>query len=486
MNLAPASDQPIREALFQFVFPFSLARRSQNRLIPILTGAGFEPFRLDRLELEGRYYGPNRRVSHRRMERYYLPFTGQVLFPGDHRPDAFRRFSKSLDGMRAELSVPEARYPFVVHSADVFLCPYDTGFVTLRVEMEARGGGLTFTDAIEFADRMRTMEDLNGPDRRAAVMHGEARYEEVEDFLFRAIVPELLPYLDRLPMEGTYFEKLPFLMDERMFVVGFYAFPEGADISLEDRYRAARLDGRGPDGRPAINASHRAYIEDYCRRYGYDRWAPDTFYATDENCFCCLTRLPAERAGFLSSQMYGEFYYGLLLNLFHRIVLLKLSNAYSRVQIQRKPDETEDLIRDITSFSAKYYFLEVVAQTSGREIFIQMRSVYGNDELFKDVKQTLTDLFKYQENRTSKHSSQLLTVLTIYSVMSGIYGMNQVIEDLDSPVRWGVLGTYSAFQWIALGVAFTGLLVSASLAANVLWRLGADFVRRRRQGGGSS
>lgn len=477
MNLSPAEEKPIREALFQLIFPISLASHAQYQLIPQLTEAGFEAFRLDRLELEHRYYGPRHRVSHQRMERYYLPFTGQVLFPSDDHPDAFRRLSKSMDGMEADLTIGDARFPFVVRSADVVFCPFDTGFVTLRVELKPQG--LTLTDAIEFADRMRTMENISDADRRAFIRYSGQRYEETEDFLFRVIVPELLPYLDRLPMEGTYFEKLPFLMDERMFVVGYYAVAEDAEITLEDRYRAARLDGRDAEGRPYLNASHRPYIEEYCRRYGYDRWAPDTYYVTDENCFCCLTRRSGERAGRLAGEMYGEHYYGLLLNLFHRIVLLKLSHAYSRVQIERKPDETEELIRCITSFSAKYYFIEVVAHTSGREIFNQLRNVYGNDELYDDVKQTLIDLFKYQERHSSKQAGSLLQVLTIYTVISGIYGMNQVIEDLKAPVRWSAFGGYSAFQWIALGVTLSGLVVSAALTVGILWRVGADYARQR-------
>lgn len=483
MSTVLTPEKPIEEALFQFVFPFTLTHRCQDRLIDSLVESGFEPFRLDDLKQEDRYYGPRHRVSHPHMERYYLPFTGQVLFPANDHPGGFRRLSKSFDDLPAELVTGDNRMPFRVYSADVLICPFDTGFITLRTELKtSEAAGFTLTDAIEYADRMRTLQDISAPDADAAIVCERTRYAETEEFLFQRIAPQLLPFLDKLPMEGTYFEKLPFMMDERMFVVGFYRLEAGADITLEDRYRAARLDGRGPDGAPFINASHPPYIENYCSRYGYERWAPDTYFLTDENCFCCLTRQSEASSRFLAGQMYGEFYYGLLLNLFHHIVLLKLSNAYSRVQIERKPDETEILIRQITSFSAKYYFLEIVSQTSGREIFNQLRGIYGNDELFEDVKQTLNDLFKYQENATSKKSSYLLTILTIYTVISGIYGMNQVIDDLKAPVKWSAMNGYSLFQWIALVVAFSGLIVSASLAVGVLWRLGADFLRKRVRG----
>jgi hypothetical protein len=471
-------EKPVLDAIFQFIFPFSLEHRCQNQLRETLLQDGFIPFKLGDTALENRFYGPGRTVSHRDMERYYLPFTNQVLFPSDNNPEAFRRLSKSIN-LDALLVSRNGRMDFRIHSIDVFLCPFDTGFLTLRTELHA--GDTTLTEGIEFADRFRSLQDANRSDRETYVEYEGVRYEEIDQFLFQKIVPQVLPFLDQSPMEGTHFEELPFLMDERMFVTAFYRFPEGTEISLLDRYRAARMDGIDEWGKPAVSASHPPYIEDYCRQYGYDRWAPYTYFMTDDNCFCCLTSEREDPAGLLVSQLYGEYYYGLLLNLFHRIVLLKLSNAYSHVQVERKEEHTVELIRDITTFSAKYNFVEVVSQTIGREIFIQLRRTYRNEELFNDVKQTLSDLYQYQENRRHRQSGYLLTILTIYAVVSGIYGMNQVIEDLKSGFRWSVVQGYSLFQWIALCITMSGLVVAFLLVLNVLWKWSKDYVRRKRQ-----
>ncbi|NBC72373.1 hypothetical protein GT003_25535 [Paenibacillus sacheonensis] len=469
------ADKPIREALFQLLFPFSLNADCHQPMKETLLQAEFLPFRLDDKDAETAYYGPRHRVSHRDMERYYLPFTNHVLFPAEDNGESFQRFSKRMD-LRAALHTRFFDAPFVIHSVDVILCPFDTGFITLRVEMIKPDA--TFTEAIEFVERLRALQDAHAEDRASWVEHEGDRYEEVQDFIFQAIVPHTVNYLDRSPMDGAYFEELPYLIDERMYVIAFYAFPEHEEITLFDRYRAARLDGFGENGKPCISATHLPYIESYCRHTGLDRWAPYAYYFTDETCFCNLNRLNSARADGIANKLYGEYYYGLLLNLFHRIVLLKLSNAYSRVQLERSPEQTEVLIRDITAFSAKYDFLEVVSQSQGREIFIQIRRVYGNDELFQDVKQTLNDLYKYQENSTSKRSSYLLTVLTIYTVISGIYGMNQVIEDLKGPIKWGKMNGYSPFEWLALAVTVTGLIVAFLLSGNVLWKWGRDLVKR--------
>lgn len=470
-------DKPLREADFQFLFPFSLNSDCHAALKKTLDREGFIPFRLDHLDMEDAFYGPRHRVSHRDMERYYLPFTNHVLFPSEDNLESFQRMSKRLDA-QAVLRTRFFEAPFVLHAVDVVLCPFDTGFITLRVQVTKEN--ITFTEAIEFAERLRALQDAHSEDRAASVLYEGEVYQEVQDFIFKGIVPHIVEHLDRTPMDGAYFEELPYLIDERMYVMASYSFPEGTDITSLDRYRASRLDGLDDDGNPYISAYYIPYIEQYCRDTGLDRWAPYAYYQTDESCFCCLNSLPERKADAIVNKLYGEYYYGLLLNLFHRIVLLKLSNAYSRVQMERDSEKTELLIRDITTFSAKYNFLEVVSQSQGREIFLQLRKMYGNDELFEDVKQTLNDLFKYQENATSRRSSYLLTVLTIYTVISGIYGMNQVIEDLKNPIKWSRMVDYSPFEWIAFVVTMSGLLVALLLSSNILWKWGRDLRKRFR------
>ncbi|QMV42137.1 magnesium transporter CorA family protein [Cohnella cholangitidis] len=474
-----SKDDRVNKAVFQLVFPFALEQDCQNRLRNSLLDDRFIAFELGDLTLENQFYGPDNRVSHRDMERYFLPLATRILFPNGNDPEAFRRLTK-VSGTQADLVTPHSRIRFTVHSVDVVLCPFDTGFLTVRAEIDSADREVYYSRALEFGDRMRHLQDSNKLDLNTRIEHDGNRYDEVEDFVFRILAPHLLSFMDNSPMKDAHFEKLPFFMDERMFVIGFCALPEDADISLLHRYRAGRLDGLDAHGHVRVSASHIPYMEQYCKQFEYDRWAPNTYYLTDETHFICLTREKPDIFNRLANQMYGEYYYGLLLNLFHRIVLLKLSIAYSRAQLDRKQEHTKDLIRDITCFSAKYYFVELVAHTQGREIFHRLRSVYGNDELFDDVKQTLNDLYKYQETRTSKQFSYLLTILTIYTVISGIYGMNQVIDDLEGNFNWSFLSGYSAFQWIAFAVTCTGLTVAFLLILSVLWSWGRDFVRRWR------
>lgn len=474
------TEPTLHTALLQFIFPFSIKDGEDKSLARQLGLDGFTRFFLDSKELEDAYYGEGYCVSHEKMERSYLPFAAHVLFPRDKdKEDSFRRFSRVND-LACRLEMTQQSVNFRVLSTDVFICPFQLGFLTVRVRIEEEN--LPFSTALEFADRFRTLEDVSYQDKHTYIHCQDKTFDQVEDFVFRNLADGLQPFMDQSEIDGAYFETLPFFVDERMLVQAFYGFnrQEDADeISVELRYRASQLDGLNLDGKPYISASDPEYIEEYCQAHSYNRWGPDTYYMTNEQTFCCLSRAEQEVATPLVNQMYGQYYYGLLLSIFHKIVLLKLSNLHSRLRINHDYDEIENLIFLINKFSAKFYFLELISQSQGREIFIQLRKVYGNDALFDEVKMTLNDLFQYQEKFQAKRRDTLLMILTVFTVVSGIYGMNQVIEDLKGRIEWSKMLEYSPFEYLALLLTFTGILVSILLTLKELWN-GIRSRRRKR------
>ncbi|WP_051052275.1 hypothetical protein [Paenibacillus sonchi] len=482
-ELNPAEAEPtLHTALLQFIFPFSLKEGEDMNLIRQLAQDGFTRFFLNNKELEDAYYGEGYCVSHEKMERSYLPFAAHVLFPQEKDRDSFRRFSRVND-LSCRLDMPAQSVHFQVLSTDVFICPFELGFLTIRIRIEEEV--LPFSIALEFADRFRTLEDVSYQDKQTTIHCHDRSFKQVEDFVFRHLARGLEPFLDPSEINGAYFETLPFFVDERMLVQAFYGFDrreEAEGISEALRYRASQLDGLTPEGKPLISASDPGYIEDYCREHSYSRWGPDTYYMTNEQTFCCLSRAEPGIATQLVNQMYGEYYYGLLLSIFHKIVLLKLANMHSRLRINHDYDEIEKLIFLINKFSAKFYFLELISQSQGREIFFQLRKVYGNDALFEEVKMTLNDLFQYQEKFQAKRRDTLLMILTVFTVVSGIYGMNQVIEDLKGKIEWSKMLEYSPFEYLALFVALTGIAVSIGLSLKQLWSGIRSRRRKRYQG----
>ncbi len=478
MNRAEHREKTVKTALLQFVFPFSLKPESGASLVKELgKRGGYTPFYLNRTELEDAFYGEGFQVSHKKLERYYLHFTGSVLFPRDHNPKAFQRMSKA-EGEIYILETPFFSMPFKVLSVDVIVCPFDLGFLTVRIQINQTE---SYSRVLEFADRFRVLEDVSAMDNAAFVLCGDERFQQIEQFLFRKVAPGVMPYLDTSDLDRAYFETLPFFVDERMFVQAVYAFADGETITTEDQYRALHLDGVNEWGEPFTSSGNPDFITGYCDEHIYGRWSPETFFGLNEHTFCCLTNGSETRVRAIARQMYGEFYYGVLLNMFHKIVLLKLSNEYSQVRLERDKEPVEGLIRSITTFSANYYFLELASQLEGKELFFQLRQMFGIHDLYLEVKQTLLDLYTYQDRENAKSSNYLLLLLTMYTVVGGIYGMNQVIEDLKGRIDWSKMLEYSIFEYIALFTTLTGLVVGIGLSFTLVVKWIRDGIRKRER-----
>lgn len=474
MDKPQVQEKKIDAALCQFLFPFSIREGCQLSLQKELKESGFDYFHLDQEEQEWKYYGSSHRVSHRGLERYYLPFASSILFPHSEEEIGFQRYSLRVE-MDAKVRFNEIELGFILHSVDITLCPFNLGFVTLRIELAKEE--LTYTQALEFIKQFRQLENVLKRKDYPVVCCRGAEYQEVESFLFMEVVPAIKPYLDFVNSDKAYFETLSFFVDERMYAQAFFMVAEGEELSVVDVYRAGQLNGMDAEGRPYVSAHNMQYIKEYCRTHVYSRWAPYTYFVVDDDAFICLTKETQERADKLADQMYGEYYYSLLLNFFHKIVLLKLSVQYPAVQVDKDNKDIGELIRSITEFDAKYFFVETVSQTQGKELFGLLRIVFRNNDLYEDVKSTLGRLFQYQEKFTSRRNNHLLMILTIYTVIGGIYGMNQVIDDLKGNIDWGKMLKYSFFEYIALFVTFSGLIVAAVMGVIALVRWIQELVR---------
>lgn len=470
MTRIEIEEKKLKSALFQFIFPFSIKSEVEHDIFQFLRNKQFKAFHLNDLEDEKRYYG-NFNVSHRDIESYYLPFTNKILFPHSQNEKGFHRFSKALN-KGYFLETEQVRIPFDIHSIDVTVGPYQLGFVTIRTQI-AQAANFCLSEAIEFAGRFRVMEPRTTRDRKTRIMEGEKTYDKVEKFIFDHLISGITDFFDWENSKGSYFETFPFFEDERMYVQSLICLNEKETITNVEIFRSTGLTGLDARGKPYIGANNLSYIDRYLNDHRYDRWAPNTHYVMEEHCFTCITNEDDEVIPMLARQMYGEFYYGLLLNLFHKIVLLKIANAYSKINLARDEKKIEKLIFTINSFTANFFFLELATQSQGRDIFIYLRKIFKIDLLYDDTKQTLLSLFKYKEQSSSRKNSLLLLILTLYTVIGGIYGMNLVIEDLKGKIEWKHMLSYSPFEYIALFLVLSGLIISAFLGIQsfVQWRI---------------
>ncbi|PGE56664.1 hypothetical protein, partial [Bacillus toyonensis] len=334
-------EKDVTTAIFQFIFPFSFKTGYEQNMFPFLQKNNFRPFRLDHLEDENTYYGQFQ-VSHQNMEAYYLSFTNKILFPHSEHQKGLQRYSKDLN-LNGHLTTNLISVPFKIHSIDVTLCPYELGFLTIRTEVKT-APNMTLSEAIEFASRFRVLETRNDTTETICIECDGKKYSQVEKLIFGDLYHGLTDFFENKRLRSSYFQTFPFFEDQRMYVQTLLSINKKSDLHVVDVYRASSLSGLTDDGKPYISANNVPYIHDYLTKHSYQRWAPNRYFIMEEHIFTCITNEGEREVTKLASQMYGEFYYALLLNLFHKIVLLKMANAYAELNIEQDTNEIEKLI----------------------------------------------------------------------------------------------------------------------------------------------
>jgi Mg2+ and Co2+ transporter CorA len=155
-------------------------------------------------------------------------------------------------------------------------------------------------------------------------------------------------------------------------------------------------------------------------------------------------------------------------------MLIRVAYEYSELVWNKDDEYVKSLTKLITLFSSWYYFNEISTRSEGKELAKMFRQSYNIENLFKEVNTTLHELYRNQESVAADRMNLLLFTLTIFTVVSGIYGMNLVIPDWEQPFRWTTVMTYTFFEWISLLTALSGIGLSVFLVittmGNLFWK----------------
>lgn len=452
-------EKQLDRAIFQFIYPFAFRHGIEQKMIPYLKDNHFKLFRLDQLEDQDDYYG-DFSVSHPEIEDYFLPFSNRILFPHSKSQKGIQRYSKVLN-FACQLKTDSITLPFTIHSIDVTLCPYELGFITIRTEVN-NTSDLNLSHALEFAARFRLLKPRDHQDKNTKIIYRNIN-AAVENFVFDFLFKGLPDFFEKKTKQESYFQTYPYFKDEKFYVQSMLVLREDSLIDTVDVYRASGLCGIDQEGKPFVSANNLTYIEEYLQEHGYHRWAPQTYFVFEESVFTCISNGDSSTISEIAGQVYGAFYYSLLLNLFHKTVLLKLAQTYAVLKITKDTEEMEKLIYSINAFTANFFALELVSQSQSEDIFFRMRKTYNIELLYKNAKETLYSLFKYQENVNAKKDSLLLLVLTLYSVVGQMFGMSLVTGDFIGKINWHHVLHYNLVEYFAFFVAMSGIFSSLLL-----------------------
>ena len=164
-------------------------------------------------------------------------------------------------------------------------------------------------------------------------------------------------------------------------------------------------------------------------------------------------------------------------------MLHRLSFEHSEITWVKDKEYVKELMERISKFYSRYFFGEISSRSDGKEITKFLRKSFQLESLFNEVSNTLNDLYRAQANQIDARQNALLFMLTIYTVISGIYGMNLVIEDWKDLTDWSQVPGYSFFEWVALLTALSGIGIAIGILVVYGWNGMRDKYRKWKRSG---
>ena len=458
------------------MIPFAYREKTKKQLYRVLKNNNYTFFSLKDRSLEQAYYG-DVVVSHEELDQHFLPYIENRLFPKQEDENSFLRYSKQVNE-RATLSIREQTYGFELLSTDIVLCPFQLGFVTLRLKMEEPH---TLHESADFMHHFRILEPKLPHEKGMTLTSTQGRYDSVSDYTFEELCPFLETYLNHDMVRDGYFGSLPYFEDERMLMSTYVEL--SAQPSTREMYALSQLDGLDTNGEAYVSAENESYMEQYLQKRTLERFAPKATVICTEHVFLSTMFPEADKPlRHLALERFMSIdYYQLLLHYFYKLTLLKLSYEHSEVNTLHDQDFIEHLIRQIDQFSASFYFQEISSRSSGIEMGNKLQTIFKVNPLYEEVKATLESLYRTQENTSAKRQDGLLFMLTIFTVLSGIYGMNLIIDDWKGKYDWSKIAKYSLLEWISLITAVGGIAITLVVVGIYVVNKIRAFLRKQKR-----
>lgn len=461
---------------YVFYYPFSYRQFHFKELVDTLKQHHYYHFQLEQENWHEQLYGPDVQVSHTLLQQFYYPFIEERLLSTSVSPVHFNRFCKII-AQSGHMQTKFHKIPFTLHSADINLCPFGIGIIALRIQLHDISD---ITTALSFAHFFRVLNPAIDEELGAELFLDDFQYANTEQLLLEKIAP-FLPafFVDYAESKNT--SKIPFFEDERMYVSAFLQVDEAQVLDDELLYRAGQINGYDDFGNAYISSTNEAYIKEFVDVHCYRRWLPQFAIMTTLQGHIQLTNLQDEQVDKYLCNFHSISYYTVLIHYFYKMMLLKLEFEHSELKFSKDKDIVEELIEQITKFATRYYFSEVSVRTEGKEIAYFFRKVFRIDAQYRETKETLDELYRIQEDRSTDRLNELIFILTVFSMISGIYGMNLVIEKLGEPFQFSSIFSFTLFEWIALIITIVGLTISVLLVVNQIRNLLSSFIERKRR-----
>ncbi|KYG90565.1 sugar phosphate isomerase [Metasolibacillus sp. FSL K6-0083] len=457
---------------FIFYYPFNYRQYDFRRFEKKLKEQQYYHFKMQNDSESQKYYGKNVDDSREALKQFFYPFIEEKLLNEQTSIIYFNRYTKlfQLDG---EMITGFENIKYTIHSVDIMLCPFSVGIMSIRIQLH---NVKDIQSALSFAHYFRVLNPKVEEDCGASLQLDKWSFENTEQMIFQLLAPFLNDFfVDYTHLQTT----IPFFEDERMYVSAFIQLEEGEEISEEFLFRAGQLNGYDKNGQQYMFTSNHDYIQRFVKKHSYDRYAPHYYMLTTLQSHMHISNQNSQFTKQMIAQFHSIIYYIVIIHYFYKLTLLKLTFENSELKYSRNKHIVEQLIEQITKFASRYYFTEVSMRAEGHELTHYFREVFRIDIQYREIKETLEELYRVQEDRAADRLNQLLFILTIFSMISGIYGMNLVIEELDEPLKWSSILGFTLFEWMAFILAIGGIAISVFLIFGQIFHIARSFVQKR-------
>jgi hypothetical protein len=288
----------------------------------------------------------------------------------------------------------------------------------------------------------------------------------------------------------------------RLPLLAYLAMEDPDALSRSDFVRLGLVTTAGADDALPYSEQHCA---DFERQYCYDRYWTERGQGPRTRFLCCGHALvlvgDARSSLFTGSErgVLGQFrhQYFLLFMIAHlqKAALLMFSNRLMEALNRLDIDDVESVRRFkrvirrnfeiFLRFTHRYWFHALSEQAQIKALFQMCTAHLGNDALYEEVKQEITDMSDYLDSDSLRRQANTvvrLTVVTAFgligTVATGFLGMN-LIDAADS--TWATKLLYFAMVFIPTACLTLYTIVKSKRLSDFLEALSDERLSRRRK-----
>ena len=285
-----------------------------------------------------------------------------------------------------------------------------------------------YNDFIAFIESFRALKKEWNNHKLGDIFFNN-KFLSVYEFIIKYVLTDQFPIVGDISTGDCDLYKLSHIYNTRMFTQVYLSVIGGLDDI--DKFKIANIDGGN------VSSNNVKFIHEFNSKHFYCRWDPRVVYSVIDYAVVTIVDYDGlvnnNEVGFevyTKEHFYSIYYYMLLLQLFYRSTLLKLSYDYSQLK-KDDIDKAKELLQATNNFKQRYYYLNVTNQIQGKELWASHTELLDNNKLFDEVKQEISEINALLSEKRQEELNKSIRILTILSVLSSIFGISRFVGQKD-------------------------------------------------------